>query len=78
MQTALDAVDTKTYEKPGFITYNPETHRFESILGIMPTEYERAIMATFKIPSRLSRFCELKRVVYCANSTAATCVLFVS
>ena len=26
----------------------------------------------------MSRFCELKRVVYCANSTAATCVFVVS
>ena len=26
----------------------------------------------------LSRFCELKRVVYCSNSTAATCVFIVS
>lgn len=48
MQTALDAEDTKTFVKPGFIIFNPETHRFETILGIMAIEYERAIMAALK------------------------------
>ena len=35
-------------------------------------------LALQSVPLGMSRFCELKRVVYCANSTAATCVLFVS
>ena len=49
MQTTLDAEDTKTFVKPGFIIFNPETHRFETILGIMAIEYERANHGDFEM-----------------------------